>query len=108
MDTTGVALSGDRLRFIHRIPVGRVITFGALVIAAVLVLFPIYWMVITSLKLPRGIYRTPSLWPHVFTFDNYRNLVDDRGFLVSIRNSFLVSSAVTAISVLISSFAAYS
>jgi multiple sugar transport system permease protein len=65
-------------------------------------------MVVTSLKLPREIYRTPSLWPHVFTFDNYRNLIEDRGFLVSIRNSFVVSSAVTAISVLISSFAAYS
>ena len=35
----------------------------ALVVAVLLVLFPIYWMIITSLKLPREIYRMPSLWP---------------------------------------------
>ena len=43
------------------------------VIAVLLVLFPIYWMIITSLKLPREIYRVPSLWPKVFTLDNYQS-----------------------------------
>ena len=40
-----------------------------LAIACLIVLFPIYWMIITSLKLPREIYRVPSLWPKVFTLD---------------------------------------
>jgi multiple sugar transport system permease protein len=78
------------------------------VIALLLVLFPIYWMVITSLKLPRDIYRTPALWPRTFTGENYRILIQDKGFLLNIGNSLLVSLTVTAISVLISSFAAYS
>ena len=56
-----------------------------------LVLFPIYWMVITSLKLPREIYRVPSLWPQVFTLDNYRKLLADKGFLIDIRNSLIVA-----------------
>jgi multiple sugar transport system permease protein len=86
-------------------PIG---TYLALVVAAALVLFPIYWMVITSLKLPREIYRTPALWPHVFTWNNYRLLIEEKGFLDNIRNSFYVAGTVTLLSVAISAFAAYS
>jgi multiple sugar transport system permease protein len=77
-------------------------------VAVLIVLFPIYWMVITSLKLPREIYRVPSLWPQVFTSNNYRVLLEDKGFLLNIRNSLIVASIVTLISLVISSFAAYS
>ena len=38
-------------------------------------------MVDHSLKLPREIYRVPSLWPQVFTLNNYRILIEDKGFL---------------------------
>jgi multiple sugar transport system permease protein len=81
---------------------------AALLVAALLILFPIYWMVATSLKLPREILRTPALWPHMFTLNNYRILLGTKGFLVNIRNSFVVASTVTIISVVISSLAAYS
>jgi multiple sugar transport system permease protein len=86
----------------------RVVSYLVLAIAAVAILFPIYWMVITSLKLPREIYRTPSLWPSVFTLNNYRVLLTEKSFLIPIRNSFIVALSVTVISVFISSFAAYS
>lgn len=86
----------------------KVATYAVLLVAVALVLLPIYWMLITSLKLPREIYRTPSLWPQVFTFNNYRILFEDKGFLLNIRNSFIVATSVTIISVMISSLAAYS
>jgi multiple sugar transport system permease protein len=86
----------------------RILTYAVLIVAVLLVLFPIYWMVITSLKLPREIYRLPALWPQVVTFNNYEKLLADGGFLTAIRNSIIVATVVTAISVLISSFAAYS
>ena len=41
-------------------------------------------------------------------FNNYEKLLADGGFLTAIRNSLIVATIVTAISVLISSFAAYS
>jgi multiple sugar transport system permease protein len=72
------------------------------------VLFPLYWVTITSLKLPREIYRVPALWPHVFTLNNYHILLVDKGFLVNIGNSLLVASTVTLISVVIASLAGYS
>ena len=87
---------------------GRVLTYLALGVAALLVAFPIYWMIITSLKLPKEIYRVPSLWPQVFTLDNYEKLLADGSFFLALRNSFIVSTVVTIVSVIISSFAAYS
>ncbi|MDB5529572.1 MAG: putative sugar transporter permease protein [Devosia sp.] len=98
--------AGQRLR--RRFLIGRVLSYAALAIAVLLVLFPIYWMIITSLKLPREIYRVPSLWPKTFTLDNYSKLLSDGQFLIAIRNSLIVSFTVTIISVIISSFAAYS
>jgi len=83
-------------------------TYVVLTIVVALVLFPIYWMVITSLKLPREIFRTPTLWPELFTWRNYDELINERGFLTNVKNSLIVASSVTLISLLISSFAAYS
>lgn len=93
---------------VRRLWMGRALTYAVLIIAVLLVLFPIYWMIITSLKLPREIYRVPSLWPKTFTLDNFSKLLADGGFLLAIRNSLIVSTIVTLISVTISSFAAYS
>ena len=104
LNVSPVAAAHTHYRFVA----GRVLSYAALVAAVLLVLFPIYWMIITSLKLPREIYRVPSLWPQTFTLDNYDKLLADEGFLTAIRNSLIVASTVTVISVLISSFAAYS
>ena len=87
---------------------GRLGMAVVLLVALLAVLFPIYWMIVTSLKIPRDIYRTPSLWPRAFTLENYRILVEDKGFLINIGNSLLVALTVTVIAVIISSFAAYS
>ena len=92
----------------QRLWLGRLGMALVILVALVLVLFPIYWMVVTSLKIPRDIYRTPSLWPRTFTLDNYRILIEDKGFLLNIGNSVIVALTVTVIAVIISSFAAYS
>lgn len=87
---------------------GKIASYAALVLAVIIVLFPLYWMITTSLKLPREIYRQPTLWPQTLTWNNYRILIEDKGFLLNIRNSLIVAGAVTLISLLISSLAAYS
>ena len=92
----------------QRYMLGRVLSYVALGLAVLLVLFPIYWMIATSLKPPRDILRVPTLWPSRFTLDNFGKLLADGDFLLAIRNSFIVASIVTIISVIISSFAAYS
>lgn len=79
-----------------------------MLVTFLIIAFPIYWMFTISLKIPRDIYRTPSLWPHNVTADNYRELIDEKGFLTNIKNSLIVAGSVTVVSVIVSSFAAYS
>jgi multiple sugar transport system permease protein len=105
-DTVRIAAGGgDSAR---RLRMGRVLTYLALIVAMLLVAFPIYWMVVTSLKLPVEIYRKPSLWPKIFTANNYHILLVDKKFLTNIWNSLIVAVTVTIIALIISSLAAYS
>jgi multiple sugar transport system permease protein len=78
-----------------------------LLVVAAAIIFPIYWMLTISLKLPREIYRLPSLWPRVVTLDNYRTLIDEKGFLTNIRNSLIVAGSATVVSITVGSLAAY-
>jgi len=82
--------------------------YAGLIAVSIVLLFPVYWMLTISVKLPREIYRLPSLWPETATLDNYRELIDERGFLTNIRNSVIVAGSVTIVSLIISSLAAYS
>ncbi len=86
----------------------KILYYTLLVLLALAVIFPIYYMVIISLKLPKDIYRTPSLLPLGATLDNYAQLLTSQNFLVNIRNSLIVASAATVVSVFISCLAAYS
>jgi multiple sugar transport system permease protein len=89
-------------------PGQRVLVYGLLGLLALTVLFPIYYMVLISLKLPKDIYRTPSLLPAGATLKNYVDLLTGQNFLVNIRNSLVVAGAATVVSVSISCLAAYS
>ena len=82
--------------------------YALMALVSLLILFPIYWMLTISLKLPREIYRVPSLWPQAATLANYRELIQEKDFLTAIRNSLIVAGSVTLVSVFISSLAAYS
>ncbi len=86
----------------------RLMLYGIILIVMLVILFPIYWMLTISLKIPRDIYRTPALWPDTVTMDNYRELIEEKDFLTNIRNSLIVASSVTVMSIVVSSFAAYS
>ena len=89
-------------------PGQRVLVYGLLGLLALIVLFPIYYMVLISLKLPKDIYRTPSLLPVGATLKNYVDLLTAQNFLVNVRNSLVVAGAATVVSVSISCLAAYS
>lgn len=89
-------------------PSQKILTYGLLILLAILILFPIYYMAIISLKLPRDIYRLPSLLPLRPTLSNYAQLFTQYGYLTNIRNSLIVASLATVFSVFISVLAAYS
>ena len=86
----------------------KIVYYSLLVLLAVFILFPIYYMFTVSLKTPRDIYRVPSLLVPNPTTQNYTDLFGKQDFLQSIGNSLLVATAATVISVFISVLAAYS
>jgi multiple sugar transport system permease protein len=86
----------------------KILYYALLILLAIVILFPIYYMISISLKMPRDIYRAPSLLPVNATLQNYVDLFTKQGFLINIRNSLFVSGMATLISVFISCLAAYS
>ena len=71
----------------------------AYVVSAILIvfcLFPIYWMLITSLKTSTEIYKiVPTFWPKKLTFEGYYELFAEKGFMKNVLNSLFVSLIVS-------------
>ena len=78
-----------------------------LISVAITCLYPLLWMIISSLKTQDVIFKDISLIPHQFHFDNYVNVFREKGFGRSFVNSvFYTSSSVFGI-VIIASLAGY-
>ena len=70
--------------------------------------FPLLWIIISSIKGKGELTGNPTAFlPKVVTFEYYRHVIFDLGFIVNIRNSVIISLATTGIAITISSLAAY-
>ncbi len=107
--------------------VRQVIAYLVLLVVTFVICFPLIWALSTSLKSPKEVMATPpALLPAEVTIENYRNLVTGKQqyyradqtyvpttaapqhFTSWFANSVVVSLGSTAISILISTLAAYS
>jgi sn-glycerol 3-phosphate transport system permease protein len=82
--------------------------FGHIVMAilSIFCLFPVYWMIVTSLR-PANEMFAASLWPTGASLDNYAYALNAIPIARMLWNTFLVSTAVTAIQLLTGLLAAY-
>ena len=72
------------------------------------VVFPLYWVVTVSFKTTPQISSRESLfWPDPWTLEQYQGLIQDSPFLVWFRNTVIVATASTAISVMLAAISAY-
>ncbi|NBD25116.1 carbohydrate ABC transporter permease [Paenibacillus glycinis] len=70
--------------------------------------FPLYWIVITSLKPQKEIFSFPlHYWPSQLTLQNYINIIKISKFHIYIANSLLISLSAAAIVVCIAVLSAY-
>lgn len=76
--------------------VGRIALYAGAVVVLAVTLFPVYWMVVSSVREPRALFTRPSLLPLPFTTVFYETLFSLTNFPVYFRNSVLVS-VVTAL-----------
>jgi multiple sugar transport system permease protein len=89
-------------------PYLTVLRYLVLLIALLFFMFPIFWVGITSLKLPgEYMHRPPILIPDEPTFNHYRNVMNDKGML-ALRNSAIIATSAALLSLLIGTLAAYS
>lgn len=76
------------------------------VFAIVLMGFPVYWMVSTSLKKREEVISVdPRFLPSSLTLDNYRDAFAREGFATSLRNSIIVVLVTVVISLFLATFA---
>lgn len=88
---------------------GRTVVIVIVGLAGVWTLWPIYWMLSTSLKTQReATTLTPTLWPHTLTGASYKELFSAAiPFWTYFGNSMLTSALAAVAAVLISTLAGY-
>lgn len=71
-------------------------------------LFPVYWMLTTSLKTNVESYRAiPTFWPENISFDGYISLIQDGKFLTYYGNNIIISAMAAVFICFVSLFAGY-
>ncbi len=88
--------------------IGRVIGYAVMILAAVALLMPFFWMIMSSLKTPNDVFSAPVKWfPETWVWSNYVDIWTQSGMLTWIRNTLVLAVVVTFLQVLTGSFAAY-
>ncbi|MFN8590631.1 MAG: carbohydrate ABC transporter permease [Thermomicrobiales bacterium] len=98
---------------IPKIRFGTIVAYGIVTIAALLAIFPVYWMVATSLKTRWDSWRLPPKWLFIPTFENYISVLTGEGWNASpmgglLRHSLIISVSATILALLAGSATAYS
>ncbi|MEM9047818.1 MAG: carbohydrate ABC transporter permease [Pseudomonadota bacterium] len=73
------------------------------------VAFPLFWMLVTSVKPQFELFRRPpTMLPETLTFEHYWRLIEGTNFLGYFQNSILLSVTTTVIVITIATFGCYS
>lgn len=81
---------------------------GVLTLLALLVLFPVLWIMLSSMKAQTELFRQPlTLLPRAFTLDNYRLALSQGDFARYFGNSLFVAVTSTLLAVLFNVSAGY-
>lgn len=83
-------------------------TYGILIIALLWTIFPIYWMIKSSLTVNEEMYvARPPLFSNVITFDHYIDLIYNTSFMHNVWNSFVIAAITTIICLAIGILGSY-
>ncbi|MEW6229259.1 MAG: carbohydrate ABC transporter permease [Bacillota bacterium] len=87
---------------------GALLTGLVLLTAAAAVIFPLFWLLMISLKTRQDIFTLPPRWIFRPTLENYRMVFRNSAFLSYLMNSIQATAFSTTFSIVIGSLAAYS
>ncbi len=86
----------------------RIAFYVLMAIILAYILFPFYWAIRSSVTPDQSLFSLPTgLWPTNMTGSHYSSVLTDSTFLHALLNSTVIAVSVTALSLIIGSFAAY-
>ena len=89
----------------ERSPLASTALHLTLIVASVIAVFPVLWVLLTSLK-PAAFATTTDFFKDT-TLENYTNLIQDTKFLTWFGNSLIVAGLTTLIGVIVSASTGY-
>ncbi|MFC4944630.1 carbohydrate ABC transporter permease [Pseudonocardia sp. GCM10023141] len=110
----GTAAASDSIQALRDIPVlprkrpwGMYAGYLGIAVIIIYCLLPFYWMAVTSLRRPTDTFSIAPI-PAPFSFQNFLDAFDPKNsFATALINSVIVAGVVTAVTLLIGTFAAY-
>ena len=88
--------------------VGYHLQTAAAIIVTLVMVFPLYWMIATSVKsAPEVQLVIPTLFPHEFHFENYLNVLTRANFLKYYWNTIVMTAGVQILQIGTGTLAAY-
>jgi multiple sugar transport system permease protein len=88
--------------------VARLLSYLALIAAAMAILIPFVWMVVSSLKRTNDVFTVPIQWiPNPVQWSNYEDIFAKAEMVTWIQNTLILSAVVAFLQVLTGSLAAY-
>ena len=87
---------------------GKVLIYAALIIGAVMMVVPFYWMIITAFKTPEQVAQMPPIWwPTSFLTENFEYVLSSGEFARYIINSIIVAAISVSLTVLVTILTAF-
>ena len=90
-----------------RMRTGYIFIYIILIIQSIVVIYPIFLTIVTSLKTNRQIFKNPFGMPTSFNFTNYIKLFEKANYATYFLNSLIVAAGSLLIILLVSSLASY-
>ncbi len=88
--------------------ISLILTYLFIVLMAILIIFPFYWMIITSLKTGEEIQRLqPTFWPEIIMWSNYSEAITRMNFGTLLTNTLIVGIFSTLGTLFTTIFAAF-
>ena len=86
----------------------KILTYAFLTVMAVIVIFPFYWMIISSLKtLEEYRYPIPTFWPRTMDLMNYAEAFQAAKLLTYFKNTVIVGLVSTILSLVVTVLSAF-
>ena len=84
------------------------VSYTYLTILAVIAIFPLLWIILSSLKGKGELASNPTaFFPQQISFENYRIVFEEMGFGTNVLNSVMIAGGTTLIAITISCLGAY-